>query len=145
MGPLGSILLSSEDCRSSCPKLQCAGQSPDFSNHLIYKSNGNVNGSIISEIVWKDRVYKCGVRIEPRLAPCVVCDKSDCGAKVIVPNVSPEKRQFNQSTECLNLTCPACERPFSVSIFKLEWLEVDEDEFRRGFWGAKRAHRPAQP
>ena len=78
---------------------------------------------------------------EPRLEPCVTCDKPDCGATVIIPNLAPERKQFNQSDDCLNVTCPACNLPFSVSIFKLEWLEVKDDEFRRGFFGAKRAHR----
>src|ERR1700722_11993813 len=37
------------------------------------------------------------IRMESRLAPCVTCDKPDCGATAIVPNVASENRQFNQT------------------------------------------------
>jgi hypothetical protein len=75
------------------------------------------------------------------LEPCVVCDKDDCKATVIVPSVDPEKKHFDRTTDSLDLTCPACERRFTVSIFGFEWFEVEEDELQQGFFNAKRAHR----
>jgi hypothetical protein len=78
---------------------------------------------------------------QPSLVPCIICDKSDCGATLIVPRLASEKKRFNRTTNCLTVMCPACGRLFSVSIFKLEWLEVEEADLKRGFWGAKRAHR----
>jgi hypothetical protein len=73
------------------------------------------------------------VPTEPRSAPCLRCDKPDCGVMVIVPSVVSEKRQFNRLAETLSVTCPACDRPFSVSISKLEWLEVQEGQLKGGF------------
>jgi hypothetical protein len=54
------------------------------------------------------------------------------------------EQRFNREADGLNLMCPACGRQFSVSIFELEWFEVEEDEFKRGFLGAKRAQSRAQ-
>jgi hypothetical protein len=73
-----------------------------------------------------------------RLEPCMACDKSDCQATLILPNLSSTKKHFNPETNCFDLICPACNRPFSISIFKLAWLEVDEIEFMKGFFGGKR-------
>ena len=82
---------------------------------------------------------------EPRSAPCVKCNKPDCGAIVIVPSVASEKRQFDRLAEILNVTCPACDRPFSVSISKLEWLEVEEDQLKGGFFLPSKSPRAESP
>lgn len=47
-------------------------------------------------------------------------------------------KQFDQAADYFDLTCPACNSFFSISIFKLAWLEVDELGFTRGFFGGKR-------
>lgn len=78
---------------------------------------------------------------EPRSAPCVKCDKPDCRVTVIVPSVASEKRQFNRPAQTFNMTCPACDRPFSVSISELEWLEVEEAQLKGGFFVPSKSTR----
>jgi hypothetical protein len=85
----------------------------------------------------------------------MTCDNPGCGAKVILPSTASGNKHFNHAAECLDLMCPACDLPFSVSIFKLEWLQVDDLEFTRGFVGGKqegpwhlgrrRKHSPDRP
>jgi hypothetical protein len=80
------------------------------------------------------------MRDQLRLEPCLTCDSPSCSATVILPSPATGAKHFNQTANCLDLKCPVCDRLFSVSIFKLEWLEVDEYEFTRGFLGNQRAH-----
>ena len=68
-----------------------------------------------------------------RLEPCSQCDKQACRAVVILSSLPTSKRQFDKAANCLHVKCPACDRPFSASIFALKWLEVDEFEFNRGY------------
>jgi|ERR1700691_5941150 hypothetical protein len=70
--------------------------------------------------------------------PCITCDKRDCGATVILPSLDSGKKHFDSASQRLDVECPACNRLFSISIFKLEWLEVKEQECARGFFGGKR-------
>jgi len=81
------------------------------------------------------------MREKTSLEPCVICDKPDCSATVIVSKVNPETKHFNRANDTLDLVCPACERPFSVSILTIEWFEVATDELEYAFFRAKRAHR----
>jgi len=74
------------------------------------------------------------MREQAFLEPCMKCDKEDCGATVILSAVASGTKHFNQAKDCLDVVCPVCNRPFSTSIFKLQWLEVDEREFARGFF-----------
>lgn len=73
-----------------------------------------------------------------RLEPCITCDRPDCGATVILPSLASGRIHFNQEADCLDLKCPACNRPFSVSISKLEWLEFDGSDFAIGFFAGSR-------
>jgi len=75
------------------------------------------------------------------LEPCVLCDKEDCGVAVILSAAASGTKHFDQVKDCLNVICPACHGSFSVSIFKLQWLEVDEREFAQGFFRASDAFR----
>jgi hypothetical protein len=76
------------------------------------------------------------MRDEAVLEPCVTCENQDCRATVILSVLAPGAKRFNQAADCLDITCPACKRSFSISIFKLEWFEVHEHESARGFFGA---------
>ena len=82
-----------------------------------------------------------------RLEPCMTCDERSCSATVILSSLALGQKHFNQAANCLDLQCPAWDRLFSVSIFELKWLEVDEYEFARGFLGNRRGHaqRDAAP
>jgi hypothetical protein len=72
--------------------------------------------------------------------PCLVCDKRDCRATVILSSPSSHEKQFDQAADRLNVLCPACKRVFCASIYELAWLDVCEDELAKGFVGGKRAH-----
>jgi len=73
------------------------------------------------------------------LEPCATCDKQECGAAVIVSAAASGSKYFDQVTDCLDVTCPACHRPFSISIFKLQWQQVHENAFAQGFFRASDA------
>lgn len=75
------------------------------------------------------------------LEPCVTCDKEDCGATVILSAVASGTKHFNQAKDCLDVSCPACKRSFSISIFQLQWMEVDERELAQGFFKVGYASR----
>ncbi len=68
----------------------------------------------------------------------MTCNKPDCGATVMLSVMGSKEEHFNRTTDCLDLICPACNRAFSISIFKLEWSEVNEKELGRGFSGLRR-------
>ena len=84
------------------------------------------------------------MEVEHRVEPCTSCDKPDCGAIVVItnPSVAPEKKQPHRAGDRLDLTCPACGRPFSISILELDWLEVDDNDFARGFVGGRGQRTP---
>ena len=75
---------------------------------------------------------------ESVLEPCVTCNNPDCASTVMLSVMGKEKH-FNRTTDCLDLICPTCNRAFSISIFKLEWSEVNEKELGRGFSGGSYA------
>jgi hypothetical protein len=81
------------------------------------------------------------MRDESVLEPCVTCNKPDCGATVMLSVMGSKEKHFNRTTDCLELICPACNRPFLISIFRLEWLEVNEQELGRGFSGGSYASK----
>jgi hypothetical protein len=84
------------------------------------------------------------VRSEHGLEPCTSCDKPDCGAIVVItnPSVAREKKSPHRAGDLLDLTCPACGRRFSISISELDWLEVGDDDFARGFFGGRSQRTP---
>ena len=86
------------------------------------------------------------MRSEHRLEPCTGCDKPDCGVIVVItnPSVAPPKKQPHRAGDPLHLTCPACGRHFSISILEVDWLEVDANDFARGFLGGQ-VRTPPRP
>jgi hypothetical protein len=78
------------------------------------------------------------MKSQAHLEPCITCDKWDCGATVILPSLASEKKHFDSAADRLDVECPSCNQLFSVSIFKLEWLEVEVYASTRGSFGAKR-------
>lgn len=80
------------------------------------------------------------MRQQLRLEPCMTCVNEECGATVILPSLASGEKHFDRSADRLDVTCPACNQLFSVSIFELEWLEVEENEYAKGFFGGKKAH-----
>jgi hypothetical protein len=76
------------------------------------------------------------MRHQARLEPCVTCNNPGCRTTVILRNLAPQRIELDDEADFLRVTCPACGLPFSTSIFKLGWVEVeiyasheyDEDE-----------------
>jgi hypothetical protein len=79
------------------------------------------------------------MRDESVSGPGVAFDKQDCGATVMLSVMSSKEKQFRRTIDCLDLICPACSRPFAISIFNLEWFEVNEQELGTGFSGGSHA------
>lgn len=98
--------------------------------------------TVFNRSIFLDEVPSFGIamRHHIRLEPCITCDKLDCGVTVILPSPASGEKHFNQAADRLDQKCPACNRLFSVSIFELEWFEVDEHEFASGFIGSKRGY-----
>jgi hypothetical protein len=71
-------------------------------------------------------IYSPGVmRYQARLEPCVTCNNSGCGATIALKSLASEKIELDGEADFLRVTCPACGRLFSTSIFKLGWVEAE--------------------
>jgi hypothetical protein len=81
------------------------------------------------------------MRNDAVLEPCVPCKNPDCGATLVLSGLPSQKKHFNHEENRFELTCPACNTFFRISLLKLEWLEVDDPEFARGFFGPSYAFR----
>jgi hypothetical protein len=79
------------------------------------------------------------MRDKSDLGPCVTCNKPDCGTTVMLSVMGSKKKQFSRTMDCLDLIFPTCSRPFAISIFKLEWFEVNEQDLGKGFSGGSYA------
>jgi hypothetical protein len=69
------------------------------------------------------------------LEPCITCDNPDCGATMILSSPAAIIKNFNLAADYLDLQCPACNRIFSASIFKFQWVEVQRYDFTKGYLG----------
>jgi hypothetical protein len=74
---------------------------------------------------------------------CAICDRPNCGATVIVSKVGPDKKRFDSETACIEMICPACHRPFELSVTGMERVNVSDDQRRTGFFGGSKAARAA--
>jgi len=74
-----------------------------------------------------------------RIELCAICDRPGCGATVIICRVGSDKKRFDAETISIEMICPACDKPFALSITEMERLSVSDEQLRIGFFGGRRA------
>ena len=72
---------------------------------------------------------------------CAICDRPNCGATIIVCKLGADKKRFDSESACIEMICPACHKPFAVSIMDMERINVSDDQLRTGFFGGRKAAR----
>lgn len=72
---------------------------------------------------------------------CAICDRPNCGATVIVSKLGSDRKRFDSETASIEMICPACDKPFELSITAMERVNVSEDQLRTGFFGGRKAAR----
>jgi hypothetical protein len=76
-----------------------------------------------------------------RIELCAICDRSSCGATVIVSRLGSDKKRFDSESASIEMICPACDKPFELSITEMERVNVSDDQLQTGFFGGRRAVR----
>jgi hypothetical protein len=79
--------------------------------------------------------------IVPTVQVCAICDRQNCGATVVLSRLGSDKKHFDSETASIELICPACSKPFEVSITEMERVAVSEDQLQKGFFGGRRNAR----
>jgi hypothetical protein len=69
---------------------------------------------------------------------CAICDRPNCGATVIVSRLGSERKRFDSETASIEMICPACDKPFELSITEMKRVNVSDDQLRMGFFGGRR-------
>jgi len=72
---------------------------------------------------------------------CAICDRPNCGATVIVSRLGSDRKRFDSETASIEMICPACDKPFELSITEMKRVNVSDDELRMGFFGGRRTAR----
>jgi hypothetical protein len=72
---------------------------------------------------------------------CAICDRPNCGATVIVSRLASDKKRFDSESASIEIICPACDKPFELSITEMERVNVSDDQVRIGFFGGRRIRR----
>ena len=72
---------------------------------------------------------------------CAICARPNCGATVIVSRLASDKKRFDAETASIEMICPACQKPFELSITNMERVSVSDDQLRTGFFGGRKTAR----
>ena len=72
---------------------------------------------------------------------CAICDRPNCGATVIVSKLGSDRKRFDSETASIEMICPACNKPFELSITAMERVNVSEDQLQIGFFAGRKAAR----
>jgi hypothetical protein len=72
---------------------------------------------------------------------CAICDRPNCGATIIVSRLGSDKKRFDSETASIEMICPACHKPFELSITEMERVNVSDDQLRTGFFGGRKTAR----
>jgi hypothetical protein len=76
-----------------------------------------------------------------RIELCAICDRPNCGATVIISRLDSDKKHFDSETASIELICPACDKPFELSITEMERVNISDEQLRIGFFGGRRTAR----
>jgi hypothetical protein len=77
-----------------------------------------------------------------RIELCAICDRPGCGATVIICRVGSDKKLFDAETISIEMICPACDKPFALSITEMERFSVSDEQLQIGFFGGRGAACP---
>jgi hypothetical protein len=67
------------------------------------------------------------------VAACVRCTNEGCPALVILPSIPDEGRRFDERKLSMEIDCPVCHQPFSISFKEIFLYEVTDDDLLAGY------------
>ena len=68
-----------------------------------------------------------------QVAACAHCENLDCPTVVVLPAVPETAKRFDFQRNCLEISCPVCQKSFSVSVGEIVFRTVTENDLRTGF------------
>lgn len=68
-----------------------------------------------------------------QVAACARCENLDCPTIVVIPAVPESAKRFDFDRNRLELCCPVCQQPFSVSVGEIDFRDVSDDDLRTGY------------
>jgi hypothetical protein len=67
------------------------------------------------------------------VAACARCTNEACSALVILPAVPDDDRRFDEQKHSMEIDCPVCHQPFSISFREIFLYEVTDDDLLGGY------------
>ena len=67
------------------------------------------------------------------VAACVHCTNDGCSALVILPAIADGDRRFDAQTQSIEMDCPVCHQPFSISFKEIFLYEVTDRDLLAGY------------
>jgi hypothetical protein len=67
------------------------------------------------------------------VAACVRCNHEVCSALVILPAIPDGGRRFDEEKQSMEINCPRCHQPFSVSFKEIFLFGVTDDDLLAGY------------
>ena len=67
------------------------------------------------------------------VAACVLCTNEVCSALVILPAIPDGGRRFDKQKQFMEIDCPVCSQPFSVSFTEIFLYKVTDDDLLAGY------------
>lgn len=67
------------------------------------------------------------------VAACVRCTNEGCSALVILPAIPDGGRRFDERKGTMEIDCPVCHQPFSISYKEIFLYEVTDDDLLAGY------------
>ena len=68
-----------------------------------------------------------------QMAACVFCNNDDCSTVVILSAVPDYRKRFDHQNHDLEVDCPACHRPFSISVREIVFQDVTDGDVAAGY------------
>ena len=67
------------------------------------------------------------------VAACVRCTSEVCSALVILPAIPDDGRRLDEQKGTMEIDCPVCHQPFSISFKEIFLYEVRDDDLLAGY------------
>lgn len=61
------------------------------------------------------------------------CTNEDCPALVILPAIPDSSRRFDDEKQSMEIDCPVCHQPFSISFTEIFLYGVTDDDLLAGY------------
>jgi hypothetical protein len=67
------------------------------------------------------------------VAACVRCANEACSALVILPAIPDGGRRFDEQKHSMQIDCPVCDQPFSISYTEIFLYGVTDEDLLAGY------------